>query len=125
MDRTPDGKFSDGHKGIGGRPRKEREDRFYEVAVSAVSFKDWREIIDAAVKQAKRGDTAARKFLADYLMGTPVQRTELSGKDGGVIEFGVRAVDYRLAITALAPRPMDDSESSGEGESAFDGATVG
>lgn len=119
------GKFAKGNPGGPGRPKKEREERFYDVAVSAVSFKDWREVIEKAVSQAKRGDASARKFLADYLMGTPVQRTEISGTDGGIIEFGVRPVDYRIAITALAPGPMEDSESSIEGESPFDGSKVG
>lgn len=45
-----------------------------------------------------------------------VQRQELSGPDGGPI--GVKAVDYRDGIAALAPGPMDDSEPSGESEGA-------
>jgi len=81
-DRDATGKFVEGHKGGPGRPRKEREERFYEVAITAVTFQDWKEIIQKAVSQAKRGDTAARKFLADYLMGTPIQKTELTGADG-------------------------------------------
>ncbi len=92
--RQKDGKFVKGVSGNpNGRPRKEREERFYEVAVSAVTFKDWREIIERAIYQAKRGDTAARKFLADYLMGTPVQKTEISGKDGDIVKILVSLKD--------------------------------
>lgn len=88
--RNNDGRFVKGVSGNpNGRPRKEREDRFYEVAVTAVTFKDWREIIDKAVSQAKRGDTAARKFLADYLMGIPVQKNEHMGLDGDSIKINV------------------------------------
>lgn len=82
MERDANGKFAEGHKGMGGRPRKEREERFYTIAVSSVTFQDWREIIQAAVKQAKRGDPSARKFLADYLMGTPVQKVAPVMPDG-------------------------------------------
>ena len=72
-------------KGKTGRPPKKREERFYDIALRACTFKDWRTIIKKAVAQAKEGDTAARKFLADYLMGPPTQKTEISGKDGGAI----------------------------------------
>jgi hypothetical protein len=119
------GKFAKGNPGGPGRPRKEREERFYEIAISAVSFADWREVIQKAVSQAKRGDTAARKFLADYLMGTPINRTEILGKDGSPQEFGVVPVDYRLAITALAPRPVEYCDTPGEGESPLDGEALG
>ena len=43
---------------------------------------DWRAIIVKAVSQAKHGDAVARKWLSDYLMGTPPQRHELTGSDG-------------------------------------------
>lgn len=83
-----------------GRPRKDRESRFYEVAVSSVTFKDWREIIERAVSQAKRGDTAARKFLADYLMGVPVQKMEHGGSDGEPIKICVSVLrDDELSDT--------------------------
>jgi hypothetical protein len=49
--------------------------------------KDWSEIIERAILDAKRGDTAARKWLSDYLMGTPIQRLEHTGAGGGIIEL--------------------------------------
>lgn len=52
-------------------------------------------------------------------------KSEITGKDGKPIEFGVIPVDYRTAITALAPRPMDDSESPCESEDTFNGEAVG
>jgi len=43
--RDANGKFIKGQSGNpAGRPKKEREERFYEVAITAVSFTDWREI---------------------------------------------------------------------------------
>lgn len=110
MERTKDGKFADGHVGIGGRPRKDREQRFYEVAVSTVTFKDWREIIEKAVYQAKRGDTAARKFLADYLMGTPINRTEIFGKDGEKLQVEVIYKQNSVSPSGLSSEPARDKE---------------
>ena len=68
-----------------GRPRTEREERYYEIAVSAVTFDQWRKIVQKAARQAELGDSTARKWLADYLMGTPVQRLEHTGADGGAV----------------------------------------
>lgn len=84
------GKFQPGNKGGPGRPPKEREARFLEITLSAVTFDDWAEIIKKAVAQAKRGDSSARKFLADYLVGVPVQRTEHTGRDGERLEILVK-----------------------------------
>lgn len=73
-------------KGVSGNPagRKPRtaEEKFVKRMASRVKASDWNEIIDQAVKLAKRGDAPARKWLSDYLMGTPVQRTEITGANG-------------------------------------------
>ena len=75
-----------GTKAGPGRPKKAREQRYYEIMCQRVTFADWRKIIDVAIARAKSGDREARKWLADYLMGPPVKRTELTGADGGPIE---------------------------------------
>jgi hypothetical protein len=78
MVRDDKGRFGKGNEGGPGRPRKDREVRFYEITLSAVTFDDWREIVERAVQDAKRGDQAARKWLADYLIGTPEQRVDVT-----------------------------------------------
>ena len=37
-----------------------------------------------AVQDAKRGDTAARKWLADYLIGTPEQKLDVTSNGNTV-----------------------------------------
>jgi hypothetical protein len=87
-ERDESGRFRKGISGNPkGRPPKERELRFYEITLQAVTFDDWKEIVKKAVQQAKRGDAQARKWLADYLMGPPVQRNELAGPNGGSINI--------------------------------------
>jgi hypothetical protein len=78
---APGNQVAAGNKGGPGRPPKEREERFMEITLSTVTYKDWREIIQKAVAQAKRGNPQARKFLADYLLGPPPQRHQVSGPD--------------------------------------------
>jgi hypothetical protein len=59
-----------------GRPRKEREERLYEITVSTVPIKRWKKIVLKAVDQAERGDATARKWLSDQLLGVPTQNIE-------------------------------------------------
>lgn len=84
--RQKNGHFAPGNKigkgNGGGRPPKERERKYYDIMMTACTFKDWREIIKRAVDDAKGGDTAARKWLSDYLLGPPVQRQEITGAGG-------------------------------------------
>lgn len=58
-----------------------------EITLSSVTFDDWQEIIKKAVGQAKKGDSTARKWLGDYLIGTPVQKQEITGKDGDALRI--------------------------------------
>ena len=76
---------AEGGKGGPGRPKREREERFLEITLAAVTFEDWRKIVKRAVLLAKTGNKDARKFLADYIIGPPVRRTEITGRDGGPV----------------------------------------
>jgi len=76
-DRNPDGKFAPGNKLSPGRKPRAREEKYYEITMSACTFADWAKIVGKAVEQAKRGDATARKWLSDYLVGVP--ETPLSG----------------------------------------------
>ena len=77
-ERDKNGQFIKGNGGGPGRPPRKKEERFLEVSIAAVSLQDWRAIIKKAIKQAKSGDTQARKFLADYLLGPPQQRLDVT-----------------------------------------------
>jgi hypothetical protein len=83
MNPTGKGGFT---KGVSGNPegRKSRpvEERYLEIFRKAVTPEDWESIVARAVLDAKRGDTAARKFIADYLIGPPIERKEITGEDG-------------------------------------------
>lgn len=84
-DRDSSGRFVKGHGGGPGRPKKERDERFLEITLAAVTYDDWKGIVKQAVIQAKRGNKDARRFLADYLLGKPEQKHEIGGRDGGPI----------------------------------------
>lgn len=80
--RDKNGRFVKGHKSNGGRAPVMREVRYYDILKSTVTFDDWAEIVKRAVTDAKRGDGVARKWLADYLIGPPIERKEITGAEG-------------------------------------------
>lgn len=85
-----------------------------EITLSNVTFEDWKAVIRKAVSQAKRGNTNARKFLADYLIGPPNQRMDItSGGERIVAEPNLDA----LAEAIAGLKPGECSESCGGCES--------
>jgi hypothetical protein len=66
-----------------------------------------------------------RKQLAflEYAYGKVPAPVEITGRNGGAIE--VKAFSYGAATAGIAPRSVEDSESSGDDESNLHGAKVG
>lgn len=87
------GRFKKGNPGGPGRPKKEREVVYYRILEMAVSEDDWAEICKKAAEQAKRGDAVARKWISDYLIGSPIQRMEHGGAEGGPLDIVVTYVN--------------------------------
>jgi hypothetical protein len=99
-----------------GRPKKATEEKYYDILITACSPDDWRAICEKAVAQAKSGNPVARKWLADYLQGVPVQRNELTGADSGPLVIRVIRSD-RTRMSGGSPNPAleagnDQSQSS-------------
>ena len=89
-DRDENGRFKKGTvPNPKGRPTKEREVRYRDILLSSVSFTDWQRIVEKARDQALKGDAVARKWLADYFIGPPQQRIDLTttGKALGWPDF--------------------------------------
>src|SRR5436305_374880 len=84
--RDDKGRFVSGNPGGPGRPRRQVEQEYHDVMINAVSPEDWHSIIQTAVVQALDGSHEARRFLADYILGKPLQRTELTGAEGGPVQ---------------------------------------
>ena len=55
--------------------------------VRTVRIGDWEKICLTGIARAKAGDVGWARFIADYLMGKPIQRTEVTGPDGGPQEI--------------------------------------
>jgi hypothetical protein len=87
-------------KGTSRKPREIERDYLARFR-TRVSPDDWDMIIDAAIKGAKKGDSVDRKFLADYLIGPPVIRNEITGEDGGAIVIDL----FQTALKKAYARP--------------------
>ena len=96
--RDENGRFVKGHNGISpGRPKRSTEEKYLTALSRHVTLKDWATIVNTAVARAKAGDSTARQWLSDYLMGKPVQRQEISGVDGAAIDIHDSRFDAALA----------------------------
>jgi len=89
--RDSRGRFIKGNKAAqgnvgGGRPAREREERYNEIMLTTCSFEDWAAIIVTAVQQAKQGDYRARDFLANYLIGKAALNFGVSPQLGELLE---------------------------------------
>src|SRR5690348_8204282 len=63
------GSFKEGHPGMGGRPPRTAERRYLQVLTEEVTDEDWREVVRAALADAKVGDARARLWLSKYVLG--------------------------------------------------------
>ena len=102
-ERDDSGRFVKGQTGNpNGRPKRRTEDQYLDAMIGRVSLKDWRDIVDAAIVKAKRGDARARTWLSDYLLGPPVQKLQHQGEDGGPVKLVVEYVNKRDDNTSSA-----------------------
>lgn len=113
MNPTGKGGFQPGQSGNPkGRSKRRTEDAYLRAIVSVVSQADMRDIAAKARDQAKRGDSRARQWLSDYLLGKPLQRTDVTS-DGQPLALPIE-FNYGAAIAGIATRPDADSDAPGE-----------
>ena len=93
--RKANGQFAKGHSGNPkGRSKRTTEERYIAAMVRTVRIGDWEKIVLTGIARAKAGDVGWARFIGDYLMGKPVQRTEVTGKDGGPIRHQESPADF-------------------------------
>ncbi len=99
---TEQGQFKKGWKGGPGRPKSKRSRSDYLVRLhDKMPMSQWDRILDTAIAQAIEGDHQARSFLAQYLIGKPIQAVEISGPGGSSLSLGL----ILMAIREVAPDP--------------------
>jgi hypothetical protein len=127
--RDEHGRFVKGeYQGGPGRPPRAVEESYLQTLQRVTSLDQWEAIVRKAIEQAKKGDNLARKWLGDYLMGAPKQGVEMSGPEGGPIEFASSdetTDEQRLALlVALYERVREGAvDSPADGQEPMDPTT--
>jgi len=91
------------------------------------------EMVDLAEAKLYQAVRNGDKWAVQFALRTQgkdrgyVERTqqEVTGADRGPVEIGVKPIDYRAGLAALAPRPVPDRHASSPDENPGDGAAVG
>lgn len=118
------GQFKKGHRGLGGRKPRSREELYREAFRTAVSVQQWIKIIKKAANDAVHPTQhaarhQARTFLANYLIGPPVQKiapTDPSGENeyAAMSDAQLLALVHHIAAT--------DSKKKKQGRAASHGS---
>lgn len=69
--------FKKGNPGGPGRPKRSVEEKYLKKIQTSITLTEWRDIVKRAIADAKKGDSKARQWLADYLVGKPKQGLEV------------------------------------------------
>lgn len=91
------------------------------------------EVVDVAEAALYKGLLAGEQWAVLFALRTLgkdrgyVERVqqEVTGADRGPVEIGVKPIDYRAGLAALAPRPVPDRHAPGPDENPGDGTAVG
>lgn len=99
MDRDVKGRFVLGWKGGPGRPPAAKKE-YLDILAETVTATAWRAIVTRAITDAKKGNAAARKWIADYLLGHPIARVEAEIKTTALTleEWRKRAEERREGV---------------------------
>lgn len=102
-EREQNGRFAKGNGGGPGRPKKVREEEWLAILTKTVKTEDLEKVFASGLSRAMAGDVQWAKLLLAYGIGLPIQRTEVSGPEGGplAIDTGIDANDIAEAITIL------------------------
>ncbi len=70
-------------KGVSGNPKgrpkgtpKKKKAEYLQIMRDVVTPQKWKTIVERATTDAKKGNSTARKWLSDYVLGRPVQRVK-------------------------------------------------
>lgn len=66
----------------GGRLPRPKEARYLSLLLEIVTEDEWKKVVLTALARARAGDSVARSWLSDWILGKPIERHEHSGPDG-------------------------------------------
>lgn len=98
-----------------GRKPKEAHALLRHILGKVISDQDWEDICLSVLGFAKSGSIPHCQLLMAYKFGKPVERQEISGPDGGPVEFAAADAEDAILIAGdrIRARRERVSESSG------------
>lgn len=117
MERDSKGLFAPGNqtaKGIG-RPPKARELARLAILTEIVNEEKWRAVVEIALSDAIAGADGqtrekGRRFIADYLIGKPVERVAIIREDDPGVDLSEFSDDELRALSAGSPSGVGTTE---------------
>jgi hypothetical protein len=107
--RQSNGRFAVGNSGGPGRPRRAVELEYLAVLADAVPPGQWRKIVARAVKDALAGDSKARRWLGEHLLGR--QREPLTmlavTEAAGTLDDDIRARAAGLRLSLIRKKVVN------------------
>lgn len=79
--RDENGRFIAGNPGSPGRPKRQTEVDYLSIMEECLTVAKWRQIVNAAIELAIKGDARSRRWISDYCLGRPAQIIELRGAE--------------------------------------------
>jgi hypothetical protein len=77
------GRFLPGNNASPGRKPRATEEEYAQVFKDVIPIERWERMIEKqALRAEQKGDLVAFKALVSYLAGAPIQKQQLTGKDG-------------------------------------------
>ncbi len=101
--RDKSGRFATGNPGGPGRPRRPVEQEYLSTLNEAVTLDDWKEIVQRAIVDAKKGDAKSREWLSARLMGdNPTSLLQLAADEqaGLTVEASIESLAARSRFSA-------------------------
>lgn len=89
----------------GAATHRRTEGDYMGILLDTVTLDDWRDVVAETLRLAKKGDPAARAWLAQYLVGRPEAKAptpltvvvqQWSGKDPVAEQLAKPVIDHRL-----------------------------
>ena len=122
VERDAKGHFKKGHAPVSpGRPKAAVEIEYMAILKQGCTPDDWRKIVATAVSLAMAGDSKAREWIGNYLIGRPNFTIELNTPDAALLnqllkQFESNGVAASAVFEAmLLEMQAADVEATGDG----------
>jgi hypothetical protein len=100
-ERDAKGRFVKGHSGGPGRPPRRIERDYLDALKAEVTLDRWLMVVRRALADAIQGDSRAREWLSNYLVGRPPHIIELNAADAALLSDVLAALPENVSAATV------------------------